>query len=62
MTRKWRCYVCGKPLGQNFSLISYASEADRVFLVGNDCVAVVDDVSFSVEVQELLPKAERMNQ
>jgi len=36
-----RCYVCGKPLGAMFSLISMSKNVDRVFLVDGECVEEV---------------------
>lgn len=38
-----RCYVCGKPVGKHFVLLSMSKDVDRVFIVGEDCLARVED-------------------
>lgn len=38
-----RCYVCGKPLGNDFILFSPADDVDRVFVAGADCAEQVED-------------------
>lgn len=52
-----RCYVCGKPLGSQFMLISMSRNVDRVFIVhSGDCAdQVVDDAAVAVEVRRCLP-------
>ena len=37
---KMQCYVCGKPLGATFYLVSMQAESDRVFLVAPGCLAL----------------------
>lgn len=41
---KLTCYVCGKPLGATFYLVSPRTETDRPFTVGHGvCVRSLDD-------------------
>lgn len=48
-----QCYCCGKPLGQDFALVSMKEEADRVFVVRTECVHRVDDPEVIVHVQRM---------
>jgi hypothetical protein len=55
---KWRCYICGEPIGVSFTLFSLQEETDRVFLCCGDdtCLARMADspilVNVSVETNQ----------
>jgi hypothetical protein len=46
-----RCYCCGKELGKNFTLVSLSEDADRVFVLADDHVALIDDAQIKVPVE-----------
>lgn len=49
----WYCYVCGKPIGDNFTLLNLAGSTDRVFLAHNDCSQEADPETIFVEVMRV---------
>lgn len=51
---KWRCYVCGEPIGDSFILFSLNVETDRVFLAHKKCQARLDSeaILFGVQREE----------
>lgn len=40
---KLLCYVCGKPPGNTFLLMSMQEESDRVYIVDTECQKQVDN-------------------
>jgi len=48
---KWRCYVCGKPIGDVFILWSLNEETDRVFLVHEKCAVRLSDEPVKMNVK-----------
>lgn len=50
---KWRCYVCGKPIGLDFNLFSLNEETDRVFLAHTACAARLGDNPIVLHVKAI---------
>lgn len=49
-----RCYVCGKPIGSKFRLVSMSEGVDRVFIVDEKCVPrVKEDAKIMVLVKRV---------
>jgi DNA-directed RNA polymerase subunit N (RpoN/RPB10) len=44
MKINWRCYVCGKPIGEEFACASMNIDTDRIFLMCSEkCTRQLDD-------------------
>lgn len=52
---KWRCYICGEPVGKRFILFSLNEETDRVFLGHEACKNRMMDKPIVVIVEVLIP-------
>lgn len=53
--KKWRCYICGEDLTNNYCLVSENKYTDRVFLIcyKNICIQRVAKEYTIIKVKEL---------
>ena len=46
-----RCYACGEPLKEEFYLVSYQDDSDRVFVFDSKCVDRADPEALTQKVK-----------